>query len=66
MTAIGRKHVIVVAPQSCQPLAGANQPATAFGVLSEMALSARSRRSIRRTYGELWHAWRLDKGTRLV
>ena len=32
----------------------------------ERLKSARSRHSISGTYGELWHAWRLDKGTRLV
>ena len=39
-TAPGRKHAIVVPPQSCISLSAANQPVTAFGSLTEMALSA--------------------------
>lgn len=41
-TAIGRKHAFIMAPQSCLSLTAANQPATAFGGLTEMVVSARS------------------------
>jgi hypothetical protein len=40
--ASGRKHAIAMIPQSCLSLAAANQSATAFAGLAEMALSAKS------------------------